>query len=78
MALKKSVTEEYEPLPSVSPTLPDSPKPYYWTSLIVLTVLAFLVRVFKLATPSQVVFDEVHFGIFLSFGSCQGILYLAI
>lgn len=33
-----------------------------WGTLVALTLLSFLVRLFKLSLPAQVVFDEVHFG----------------
>lgn len=34
----------------------------YWLAMIVLTVLAFATRFYRLDYPNEVVFDEVHFG----------------
>ncbi|RLV95618.1 Dolichyl-phosphate-mannose--protein mannosyltransferase 4 [Spathaspora sp. JA1] len=43
------------------------PESKYWIALSVVTALAGWIRFQKLGTPSQVVFDEVHFGKFASF-----------
>ncbi|KAF8334982.1 glycosyltransferase family 39 protein [Cantharellus anzutake] len=37
-----------------------------WNLLIVITLLAFGIRLFRLSQPNSVVFDEVHFGKFAS------------
>jgi dolichyl-phosphate-mannose-protein mannosyltransferase len=34
----------------------------YWLAMIVLTVLAFATRFYRIDYPNEVVFDEVHFG----------------
>jgi dolichyl-phosphate-mannose--protein O-mannosyl transferase len=34
----------------------------YWLAMAVLTVLAFATRFYRIDYPSEVVFDEVHFG----------------
>lgn len=34
----------------------------YWLAMIVLTVLAFATRFWRIDYPNEVVFDEVHFG----------------
>lgn len=39
----------------------------YWMGLVVVTILACLTRFYKISHPSQVVFDEVHFGKFASY-----------
>jgi dolichyl-phosphate-mannose-protein mannosyltransferase len=38
-----------------------------YTALLVVTILSFATRLYKIATPDQVVFDEVHFGKFASY-----------
>ncbi|RKP11169.1 glycosyltransferase family 39 protein [Thamnocephalis sphaerospora] len=38
-----------------------------YTALAVVTLLAFVTRFYKLSTPDEVVFDEVHFGKFASY-----------
>lgn len=41
----------------------------YWLAMIVLTVLAFATRFYRIDYPNEVVFDEVHFGkVCFSFG----------
>ncbi|KAJ3036664.1 hypothetical protein HDV00_002488 [Rhizophlyctis rosea] len=39
----------------------------YNISLVVVTILSFLTRVYRINEPAQVVFDEVHFGKFASY-----------
>ncbi|CEO58618.1 Dolichyl-phosphate-mannose--protein mannosyltransferase 4 [Penicillium brasilianum] len=39
----------------------------YWLAMIVLTVLAFATRFYRIDYPNEVVFDEVHFGKFASY-----------
>ncbi|KAJ5180447.1 hypothetical protein N7492_003657 [Penicillium capsulatum] len=39
----------------------------YWLAMIVLTVLAFATRFWRIDYPNEVVFDEVHFGKFASY-----------
>lgn len=34
----------------------------YWLAMIVLTILAFATRFYRIDYPNEVVFDEVHFG----------------
>jgi len=34
----------------------------YWLAMIILTVLAFATRFYRIDYPNEVVFDEVHFG----------------
>lgn len=34
----------------------------YRLALVVLTILAFITRFYKISYPNEVVFDEVHFG----------------
>lgn len=51
-------------VPSVSaPTTSKSPSQLgHKLSLVLVTVLAFITRFWKISHPNQVVFDEVHFG----------------
>jgi dolichyl-phosphate-mannose-protein mannosyltransferase len=39
----------------------------YRLALVVLTILAFITRFYKISYPNEVVFDEVHFGKFASY-----------
>ncbi|CAL5868621.1 uncharacterized protein PFLUO_LOCUS2848 [Penicillium psychrofluorescens] len=39
----------------------------YWVALVVVTLLAFITRFYRLDYPNEVVFDEVHFGKFASY-----------
>lgn len=58
-----------EPAPSSAPSAPDR-KPSttppsewdYYVGLAIMTVLAFVTRFWRINHPSEVVFDEVHFG----------------
>ena len=34
----------------------------YWLAIVILTVLAFATRFYRIDYPNEVVFDEVHFG----------------
>lgn len=34
----------------------------YWLAMVILTVLAFATRFYRIDYPNEVVFDEVHFG----------------
>jgi dolichyl-phosphate-mannose-protein mannosyltransferase len=34
----------------------------YWLAIVILTLLAFATRFYRLDYPNEVVFDEVHFG----------------
>lgn len=34
----------------------------YWLAMVVLTLLGFATRFYKISYPNEVVFDEVHFG----------------
>lgn len=34
----------------------------YWLAIVILTVLALATRFYRIDYPSEVVFDEVHFG----------------
>lgn len=34
----------------------------YWLAIVILTILAFVTRFYRLDYPNEVVFDEVHFG----------------
>jgi hypothetical protein len=65
--------EAYSPLPSDDASSPLSssklsmaPKSQsgwdYRLALVVLTILAFITRFYKISYPNEVVFDEVHFG----------------
>lgn len=65
--------EAYSPLPSDDASSPlSSSKPSvastnqsgwdYRLALVVLTILAFITRFYKISYPNEVVFDEVHFG----------------
>lgn len=67
--VKKSVAES--PKPATKPaTKPDqdasSSVKTYKIMRVILTALAFITRFYKLYHPSEVVFDEVHFGKFAS------------
>ena len=45
----------------------------YWLAMIVLTVLAFATRFYRIDYPNEVVFDEVHFGkVSFSVGKLRG------
>ncbi|KAH2944857.1 hypothetical protein KXW45_005012 [Aspergillus fumigatus] len=70
--------EAYSPLPSDDASSPlSSSKPSvastnqsgwdYRLALVVLTILAFITRFYKISYPNEVVFDEVHFGKFASY-----------
>ncbi|KAJ5747256.1 uncharacterized protein N7511_008952 [Penicillium nucicola] len=39
----------------------------YWLAIVILTVLAFATRFYRIDFPNEVVFDEVHFGKFASY-----------
>ncbi|KAF9253151.1 CAZyme family GT39 [Penicillium roqueforti] len=39
----------------------------YWLAIVILTLLAFATRFYRLDFPNEVVFDEVHFGKFASY-----------
>jgi dolichyl-phosphate-mannose-protein mannosyltransferase len=44
----------------------------YWLAMIVLTVLAFATRFYRIDYPNEVVFDEVHFGkVCISYGELR-------
>lgn len=34
----------------------------YWLAMVIVTVLAFATRFYRIDYPNEVVFDEVHFG----------------
>jgi dolichyl-phosphate-mannose-protein mannosyltransferase len=34
----------------------------YWLAMVILTLLAFATRFYRIDYPNEVVFDEVHFG----------------
>jgi dolichyl-phosphate-mannose-protein mannosyltransferase len=34
----------------------------YWLAIVILTLLAFATRFYRIDYPNEVVFDEVHFG----------------
>jgi len=46
---------------------PKSPESKWNLALIVITILSFVTRYYKINEPDQVVFDEVHFGKFASY-----------
>lgn len=52
------------PLPSSKPNVASKSESGwdYRLALVVLTVLAFITRFYKISYPNEVVFDEVHFG----------------
>ncbi|KAJ5458259.1 Glycosyl transferasefamily 39 [Penicillium sp. IBT 31633x] len=39
----------------------------YWLAIVILTILAFATRFYRIDYPNEVVFDEVHFGKFASY-----------
>lgn len=47
--------------------VPSAARARSWLVPLVLFVLALAVRVYQLASPAEVVFDEVHFGKFAAF-----------
>ncbi|KAG7661364.1 PMT4 [[Candida] subhashii] len=53
--------------PDLFPVSKQEPESKYYVALVVITIFAIYTRFTKLGTPSQVVFDEVHFGKFASY-----------
>jgi dolichyl-phosphate-mannose-protein mannosyltransferase len=59
--------EAYTALPSddgsLTPVAPVKKSEWdYWLAIVILTVLAFATRFYRIDYPNEVVFDEVHFG----------------
>ncbi|WWD22085.1 hypothetical protein CI109_106574 [Kwoniella shandongensis] len=58
--------KRHSPRPALSPPSLRTEQITSWSIATALTILAFIVRFYRIGHPDQVVFDEVHFGSFAS------------